>query len=786
VSTAVRDLPHHKAFLDGGGECGRLVAELDWSNSLGPVESWPQSLKTATALVLRSPVPMVLLWGIDGIMLYNDAYSLFSGGRHPQQLGLKVREGWPEVTEFNDNVMRVGLGGGTLHYRDQELTLHRHGRPEQVWMNLDYSPVIDESGEPAGVLAVVVETTERVTTEAALRQREERLAFFDALAGATRDLSDPFEIMAVTARMVGEHLGASVCAYADMEPDEDGFTIRGDWAAQGASSIVGRYSLADFGPTAVRELRADRPLVTRDTLAELGPEEGATFLQLGLRATVCMPYFKAGRLTALMAVHQASPRDWSGADLAFIAEATQRSWAYVERTRSETFLRESENRFRSMADSSPVMIWVTDPDGYCIYLNRTWYEFTGQAPHEGEGLGWLNAVHADDRPAAEQAFITANADRRDYRVEFRVRRADGEYRWAIDAAAARFASDGTYLGYVGSVIDIQERRQAEQNLAYREEQLRLAIDAGEIGQWDLDVVTDTLFWPPRVNAMFGLPADHAAVMDDFYNGVHPDDREATLAAFATAMDPERRAIYDVEYRTIGPHDGIVRWVAARGRGIFDEAGTCIRMIGTAVDISERKRAEQHQRLLMDELSHRAKNLLAIVQAVAQQTFRDGGSPDTMRAAFEGRLGALSAAHDILTRQRWESAPITALIGATVAAASADGERFELDGPDILLPPKTGVSLAMAVHELATNALKYGSLQSEAGHVSVTWTADGGRLRLEWRERGGPPVSPPRRHGFGTRMIQRGLAAELGGTVTMDFLPEGVVCRVDAPLPQVAA
>jgi PAS domain-containing protein len=132
-------------------------------------------LKTTVGILLRSPVPIVLLWGPDGIMIYNDAYSVFAGGRHPLLFGSKVREGWPEVADFNDNVMKVGLSGGTLSYFDQELTLHRKGFPEQVWMNLDYSPVLDENGRPAGVLAIVVETTHRVLTERALAKTEERL-----------------------------------------------------------------------------------------------------------------------------------------------------------------------------------------------------------------------------------------------------------------------------------------------------------------------------------------------------------------------------------------------------------------------------------------------------------------------------------------------------------------------------------------------------------------------------------------------------------------------------------
>jgi len=155
---------------------GALIRRRDWSDTgLGPVSGWPQSLQTTVGLLLRSPVPIVLLWGPDGIMIYNDAYSVFAEGRHPLLFGSKVREGWPEVADFNDNVMKVGLSGGTLSYRDQELTLHRKGFPEQVWMNLDYSPVLDENGRPAGVLAIVVETTQRVQTERTLAKTEERL-----------------------------------------------------------------------------------------------------------------------------------------------------------------------------------------------------------------------------------------------------------------------------------------------------------------------------------------------------------------------------------------------------------------------------------------------------------------------------------------------------------------------------------------------------------------------------------------------------------------------------------
>ena len=137
------------SFAAGGGKMGALLREHDWSRTaLGPLETWPQSLRTTVGLILHSVVPIVLLWGEDGIMIYNDAYSVFAGGRHPALFGSKVREGWPEVADFNDNVMKVGLAGGTLAYQDQELTLYRTGRAEQVWMNLDYSPVARRAGQP--------------------------------------------------------------------------------------------------------------------------------------------------------------------------------------------------------------------------------------------------------------------------------------------------------------------------------------------------------------------------------------------------------------------------------------------------------------------------------------------------------------------------------------------------------------------------------------------------------------------------------------------------------------
>ena len=215
----------------------------------------------------------------------------------------------------------------------------------------------------------------------------------------------------------------------------------------------------------------------------------------------------------------------------------------------------------------------------------------------------------------------------------------------------------------------------------------------------------------------------------------------------------------------------------------------LNMVGTVLevrDISVEKRAEDHQRLLINELNHRVKNTLAIVQSVAMQTF--GSTDSAARQAFEGRLDALAGAHNLLTERSWEAASLTQVVEQTLGrGCGADPTRIETQGPDLALAPRTAVSIAMALHELCTNAMKYGAMSGPGGKVSVRWSIEerGGeqRLRLTWEESGGPAVGEPARRGFGTRMIERGLAAELGGTARIEFAPGGVICRVDAPLPQ---
>jgi PAS domain S-box-containing protein len=310
-----------------------------------------------------------------------------------------------------------------------------------------------------------------------------------------------------------------------------------------------------------------------------------------------------------------------------------------------------------------------------------------------------------------------------------------------------------------------------------EHQLRLATEAAEVGLWDVNNVTETLFWPPRVKAMFGISPDVPVTMADFFAGLHPDDKEAASKAYAAACDPQKRALYDVEYRAVGKEDGAIRWVAAKGRGIFDADGNCVRVIGTAIDITKRKEAEERQVLLAREVDHRARNALAVIQSIIRLT--RGKNVEEYVAAIEGRIKALARAHTLLSDSRWEGADLATLVGEELDPYRS-GDKVTFDGPGISLQPGTAQGLALALHELATNAAKHGALSSVKGKLSLSWQLRPDALLLNWVESGGPPTSQPSAKSFGLRVIRASIEQQLGGEVTFDWDGGGLRCSFSIP------
>ena len=216
---------------------------------------------------------------------------------------------------------------------------------------------------------------------------------------------------------------------------------------------------------------------------------------------------------------------------------------------------------------------------------------------------------------------------------------------------------------------------------------------------------------------------------------------------------------------------------------LSESGQFLGMIGVNIDISERMRADSQRELLLAELNHRVKNTLAVVMAIAHQTFRGEEVPSEPRRAFDDRLVALAQAHNLLTDSNWESAAIADIAAAALQVNSGNSGRVEIAGPRVLLPPREALAIAMALHELTTNAVKYGALSNESGQVSLRWTADAGanRLTIVWTESGGPRVEPPVRRGFGSVLLERTLGEDLHGTVDIRHPPQGVTCTITMPL-----
>ena len=478
-----------------GADMRKRVQAYDWgATALGPIAQWPQALRTAVDITLSSNLPMVMVWGPDAQLIYNDAYAAFAGGRHPYLLGLNLLAAWPEVAEFNQHVLEVTLAGNALSYKDQPLVLFRHGHAEEVWLDLEYSPLRDADGVPRGFLAIVVETTARVLAE--------------------------------------------------------------------------------------------------------------------------------------RAYHRAS------------------------------------------------------------------------------------------------------------------------------------------------------------------EQVELALDAGAvIGTWLWDVQADRVTADSRFARTYSIdPAQAAAGLPlaVFLERVHPQDLAEMEARISESV--QRGAPYRCQYR-IRQADGEWLWVEASGRCEHDEQGRPTCFPGLMVDVQERKLAEQQQRIMINELNHRVKNTLAIVQSLAAQSFKDASSVESAAEVFNARLISLSHAHDVLTREHWHSALLGDLVEQMARSHNfRESPRFEIEGPKVRLSPQLALSFALALHELATNAIKYGALGDRGGGVRIQWRLGeslGRRvLHLDWIEHGGPPVQPPVRKGFGTRLIERSLNPARNGSVSFDYAPGGLLCQIVMPLPEV--
>jgi PAS domain S-box-containing protein len=445
-----------------------------------------------------------------------------------------------------------------------------------------------------------------------------------------------------------------------------------------------------------------------------------------------------------------------------------------------------DGRFCQVMDAAPVMIWVSGGDKLCIWFNRPWLDFTGRAFEQELGNGWAEGVHPDDFDRCLDIYTSRFDAREPFRMQYRLRHHSGHYRWIDDSAIPRTAQDGTFLGYIGSCIDVHESAlRLEQEVASRlhtERRLQEALEAGAVMAFEWDVSTDLVRRSNNAAQILGLDPQQTLDGKSFLARVHPDDLGRIKAVLSTRNRDNSTG--SITYRFLRL-DGREVWFQETTKAEFDDAGRLVRLKGLKVDITERQRAEEHQQILVAELNHRVKNMLARVAAIAENMSQDGVSIDEFIRSYNGRIQSMASAHTLLSQTGWNGASLTAVVRNQLAPYATDA-NMTIVGTDIILGPRGTQMMAMVLHELVTNAVKHGALSIPGGRVSVTWDRklNGSaetNLILVWREIGGPPAASEIQSGYGTALIRELIPHELGGNVDLVFASDGACCRIDLPL-----
>jgi PAS domain S-box-containing protein len=458
----------------------------------------------------------------------------------------------------------------------------------------------------------------------------------------------------------------------------------------------------------------------------------------------------------------------------------------TDRKQAEAVLKESEARLADALAAGDVMAFE-------------WDARTGQSRRSGnarlilgDDQGWaswsqrndfLRRVHPDDRERFKAHIHDLDPDNPSYAASFRFCGPDGREVWLEEAAKGEFDSEGRLVRIKGLTRNISERKTAELALAERTLQMALAERAALVGSLAYDVETEIMQVSAGYAAIHGFPAGTTEVArSKWLASVHPEDR-TRLNELRERAFRKRASEYSLDYRIVRS-GGEVRWIDARIFVSYQADGSPKRVVGVDIDVTGRKRAEEHQRALVAELDHRVKNVLATVSTVAAHTMDTSSSMAHFVAALDGRIRSMASTHELLSRRKWQGIPLADLLRRELAPYASNG-NIGLRGPDVLLSAEAGQTIALVLHELSTNAAKYGALSKKGGRVAVDWRRARNRhgpgwLAVDWVETGVPPMKAPKRSGYGTAVITELVPYELGGFAQITFGSEGVRCRLDIP------
>ncbi len=445
------------SVFHGGGDVGARMRAHGWQHTpLGPVAGWPASLKTLVGVMLGAKQPMFTVWGPELTLLYNDAYRAILGNKDQDALGRSFLEIWSEAKADLAPLVDKAFAGEPVHMDDITLLVDREGLAPEAHFAFSYTPVRDDEGDVQGFFCACNETTEYVL---AGRRQAFRLELDETLRG----LDEADAMIDATVEALERFLEASRAGFAEVQPDEHGLHVTSS-CRNGIAPLAHVSDLASFGDGFVASQREGRTTMSADVLADPAYDP-AIWAGIGARAVVSVPTLRAGRLRSMLFVHQAEPRRWSRDDVVLIESVALRVGDAVERVRAETDARANEERFRTLTQAIPNQVWTATPDGTIDWVNDRARDYSGEVATIGGGLDWTSIVHPDDLAAVGVRWAASLGSGEVYETEFRIRRADGVYRWHLVRAVPQRDFKGAVTRWVGTNTDIDDQKRAELDLS---------------------------------------------------------------------------------------------------------------------------------------------------------------------------------------------------------------------------------------------------------------------------------------------------------------------------------